>query len=556
MKKKVLPLAVGAASAVAMSAAHAAMYVNERGTGETLIFPFYSAENGNNTLVNIANTTTDTKAVKVRILEAQNSQEVLDFNLYLSPEDHFSFAIAATEGGAKLVTGDKSCTVPAIPADGVAFRNIKYAGDKLAIEDDPKTDADESKGNFDNTGIGRTQVGYIEVIEMGQIDPKSAVIIDKTPKSATYTPINAAAAIKHGADGVPADCQILVDAWSTIKGVDGVWLGESKTTDLTGDSEFMAAWQGGGLYGYATVINVPQGAAFGYDAVAVADHVAAGATGSDMHYQPGDIRPNFGDSAMNTSAIINVNGQAVTLDFNGDYPDEAVERVQALNATMMSTEVYNDYVTDPAIAATTDWLFTFPTKAFHVNEKVVAVEPFSALWTGKAACEPSELSALDREESTPPPPPAPGSSGPDFSPAPPTPPGTPPAGDDVPLCYEATIMQFAGESAAGTSTVAVGVNAYLDANDGWATVSFDVADLDTTLAACVEAKGATVAPKLECDRMIDAGDGQLFGLPVTGFAVQKYVNGSAGGAGVLANYAMATNHKSCAAGSGTANNDC
>ena len=558
MKKKVLPLAVGAASAVAMSAAHAAMYVNERGTGETLIYPFYSAENGNNTLVNIANTTTDTKAVKVRILEAQNSQEVLDFNLYLSPRDHFSFAIAATdEGGAKLVTGDNSCTVPTIPADGVAFRGLKYAGDKLATEDDPATDADESKDNFDNTGIGRTQVGYIEVIEMGQIDPASAAIIDKKGLAATPAAgVNAAAAIKHGADGVPANCDILVDAWSTLAGVDGVWLAESKTTDLTGDSEFMAAWQGGGLYGYATVINVPQGAAFGYDAVAINDHVASGSTGSDMHYQPGDIRPNFGDSALNTAAIINVNGSAVTLDFDGDYPDEAVERIQALNATMMSTEVYNDYVTDPAIAATTDWLFTFPTKAFHVNEKVVAVEPFSALWSGKAACEPSELSALDREESTPPPPPAPGSSGPDFSPAPPTPPGTPPAGDDVPLCYEATIMQFAEESAAGTSTVAVGVSAYLDANDGWATVSFAPDDLDSDLAACVEAKGATVAPLIACDRTIDAGDATLTGLPVLGFAVQKYVNGSAGGAGVLANYAMATDHKSCAVGSGTAVNEC
>ena len=43
--------------ALIMSAAHAAMYVNERGTDETLIFPFYSAENGNNTNINIANTT-------------------------------------------------------------------------------------------------------------------------------------------------------------------------------------------------------------------------------------------------------------------------------------------------------------------------------------------------------------------------------------------------------------------------------------------------------------------------------------------------------------------
>jgi hypothetical protein len=553
MNKKVLPLAVGAASAVVMSAAHAAMYINERGTGETLIYPFYSAENGNNTLVSIANTTTGTKAVKVRILEAQNSQEVLDFNLYLSPEDHFSFAIAATdEGGAKIITSDKSCTVPAIPADGQPFRNAKYLGDKLETKDDPATAADESKNNFNNTGIGRTQVGYIEVIEMGQIDQTVKVpVIDKNAKVADR--ITAAAAIKHGPDGVPANCDVLVNAWSTIAGVDGVWLAESKTTDLTGDSEFLAAWDGGGLYGYATVINVPQGASFGYDAVAIANHVAAGATGSDMHYQPGDIFPNFGDSAFNTSSIVSVNGASVTLDFNGDYPAEATERVQALNSLIMASEVYNDYVTDTAISATTDWLLSFPTKAFHVNG-ASPVEPFSKLWDGQKACEPSALATVDREESAPEVIP-PGSSGPDFSPAPPGAPAPSPGNDDVSLCYESTIVQFGTESAAGTSTVAVGVNAFLDASDGWATISLMPADLDTALGYCGD-DGLVSTDTTACDRTIDAGDATLTGLPVVGFAVQKYVNGSAGGAGVLANYAMATEHKSCVVGSGTAANDC
>ena len=538
MNKKVLPLAVGAASAVVMSAAHSAMYINERGTGETLIYPWYSAQNDNNTLINIANTTDGHKAVKVRVLEAENSQEVIDFNLYLSPKDHFSFAISATDGGgAKLATGDNSCTVPAIPAEGVEFRSLKYATDKQVTDPAAATD-------YDNTGIGRTQVGYIEVIEMGQLDPDSPVIIDKTAGSTT----NAAAAITHDADGMPANCQILVDAWSNITGTDGVWLAESKTTDLTGDSEFMRTWQGGGLYGYATVINVPTGAAFGYDAVAVADHVATGATGSDMHYQPGDIRPNFGDLALDTAAIINVDGAAVTLDFDGDYPAESTERVQALNATIMASEIYNDYVTDTTIGATTDWLLTFPTKAFHVNADA-PVEPFSKLWNGQSACEPTELSAVDREESTPPPPPEAGSSGPDFSPAPPADPVDPPAGDDVPICYEATIVQFATESAAGTSSVAIGVNEYLDAADGWATISMMPGDLDTALSAC-GVDGVT-APEDPCTRTIDAGDGSLQGLPVIGFAVQKFVNGGPG-----ATYAMATEHKSCAVGSGTASNDC
>ena len=42
MKKKLMPLAVGAI--VAASSAQAQMYLNNDGTGEMLVFPFYSAE--------------------------------------------------------------------------------------------------------------------------------------------------------------------------------------------------------------------------------------------------------------------------------------------------------------------------------------------------------------------------------------------------------------------------------------------------------------------------------------------------------------------------------
>jgi len=59
-----------------------------------------------------------------------------------------------------------------------------------------------------------------------------------------------------------------------------------------------------------------------------------------------------------------------------------------------------------------------------------------------------------------------------------------------------------------------------------------------------------------CTRTIDAGDGQLIGLPVVGFAVQKYVNGETVGTGVLANYAIATAHKRCRLGTGSAASEC
>ena len=81
-----------------------------------------------------------------------------------------------------------------------------------------------------------------------------------------------------------------------------------------GTSEFLASWAGGGLYGYASVVNVDMGTSFGYDAIAIADHVANNATGSAMHYEPGDINPNFTNSAFDTSAIVN-NAGATTIDF-------------------------------------------------------------------------------------------------------------------------------------------------------------------------------------------------------------------------------------------------
>jgi len=534
MKKKVLPLAVGAASAVAMTAAHAAMYVNEDGTGESLILPFYSAEDGNNTNVNLVNTTGTHKAVKVRIVEAWNSLEVLDFNLYMSPEDHFSFAIVAEGEGAKIITNDNSCTVPAIPAGGEMFRNLKFDTEKSAAGADKP---------YDWTGLARTRVGHIEIIEMGQLDPDfsaaSKAGIDPTGK------MNAAAAMTHDSTGVPADCELLVNAWSNIAGVDGKWVEDSDgLATIPAKTEFLEAWTGGGLYGYATVINVPEGAAYGYDAIAIADQVADGADGGVMHYEPGSVNPDFSNSAFNTSSLIFNNGGVVEFNAAEGYAVDAVARLQALNATLMATAVHNDYVTDASIGATTDWVLTFPTKRAHVN-RAVPIEPFSETWDipTASACEYTSLTLVDREESAPPPPPAPGSSGPDFSPKPPTPPGPAPSNNDVPLCYEATVVQFADSSATGADeSVSIGVNAYLDAEDGWASISFDPADADTKLGGCNKT-GTGTAPAIACARTISDADDIITGLPVVGFAVQKYVNGSAGGAGVLANYAMSTVHK-------------
>src|SRR5690606_41654322 len=88
--------------------------------GLVLVYPYYSTQGGNDTLLSVVNTATVAKAVKVRFLEGRNSREVLDFNLYLSPFDVWTagiFAIPEGEFGypaAGVFTRDRSCTAPDI----------------------------------------------------------------------------------------------------------------------------------------------------------------------------------------------------------------------------------------------------------------------------------------------------------------------------------------------------------------------------------------------------------------------------------------------------------
>ena len=349
------------------------------------------------------------------------------------------------------------------------------------------------------------------MIEMGQLDPEADPELDTSEEGA----INAAAAITHGADGVPANCDLLVTGWSLIDDVEGAWREEADDDVTQATAEFLDDWAGGGLYGYARVLNVAEGSAFGYDALAIDSHVADGATGSAMHYRPGSIYPNFGDDAMDTQATVNVDGTAVTLDFAGDYAaGDAVDRVQALNSMIMATAIHNDFVTDADINAETDWIMTFPTKHFHVNGVTEAIEPFATIWNGQSACEDTSLSPIDREEQSPVEPEEPTSSaGPDFSPAPPPGAGpAAPASTDVPLCYESTVVMMAETSAvkAGDS-VGLGVNGSLHADDGWASMSFDPADLFDDLPFSCDVDGETQVAT-PCDRVIDAGTHTMTGL--------------------------------------------
>lgn len=512
MKKNVLTLAV--AGAVAASA-QAQMYVNHDNTGEVLIYPFYSADNGNETYIHVVNTTDLAKAVKVRIHEAENSWEVRDFNLYLSPYDHFAFAISLDESGAgKLETADTSCTVPAIPEGGIEFTNQLFAKEE-------------------NASLERTLNGYVEIVEMGQF-------LMTAPASATAK--GAPGYYWEHVEGVPRDCAYVVSLWASS----GAWYKDVFVEDdVVGDTGELSQWKGGGLYGMGIMVNPEDGAAVGYDAIAVENFVTAGAPASALHYYPGDVKPGLSGRASVTAeaAIVAVDGQQDT--YTSTARTGVTKTLDAVSALFMVDEITNDYVLDEFFSGNTDWVVTFPTKRLYVKGdsdtvRERAITPFTWEWMGDKSCDPYGIKVWDREEDTP---------GiivgqPPFSPYTETP------GEVPEICYEANIMTFTGAGVAAESPIlglepsasGARIQTVVETpyTNGWARMDLD---WDTIFAAAPDAEPD--GGKGHILPMTSSGNrgGTLEGLPAVGFSVIAFGNDSISGGSVLANYAAAHEHK-------------
>jgi len=519
MKKTTMSIAVASALLAGGSGTFANQHINDRGLGEALIYPFYSAANQNDTYIHIVNTTDLVKAVKVRFVEAENSQEVLDFNLYLSPQDHWAGAVTKNPNGegAAVVTIDNSCTVPALgqPNGGGQFDGFTEVDDETGEvkRTQPFVDFLYKQNPLDvardNVDIERTLQGYVEIIEMGQLE---SIRPDDWPFDADELEdwldddtTDKGWAATHNDEGFPHGCEKLVAAWSEAPV--GIW-------NPDGADELLSTWEGGGLYGYGIMINVEDGTSSGYDAVAIDAFVneleALGNPGL-LHAAPGTTEPGLDDGDFD-----------ITIFEDGDAASYTMfERIDAVSALLMSSILGNDFVADEGRRARTDWIITQPTKRFYVNP-APARQPYTDAWDGARACEPVTVSYWDREERV-----EVITEGPGFSPRPPG-----ETAEEFELCTEVSVVGFAEDSAVrATEDIFYGFADQIDddVEEGWAAIAFD--GVGNELAS---------APGGE--------DGQVtfFGLPVTGFAVQSVRNDDAVDAvpGVLAAYAAAVEHKS------------
>jgi len=498
MKKNVMSLAV--AATVAATGAQAQLYLNHEGTGQALIFPFYDAENGNATNFHVVNTTSDVVAAKIRFREYKASAEVLDFNLYLSPKDHFAFGVIMDPNGTggAIITSDNSCTVPALGqpnfgfdgtttenADGSVTRIQPFTNfvlvDEEWVDDDP----------------ARTLRGYVEVIQMGIVNDNDSGDDDVDDASAYAT------FATHDAAGMPANCAGLTAAFLTP----GLW---ASTID-----QAISAPEGG-LYGIAYHINVEDAAAWGFEPAALAD-----VFDDETHATPGSEFPNF--TQAQTSSYIIADGASDTWTWENG--------VDAVTSTMMSKTVANDVQTNSAIGGQTDWITTTPNKHLYTwagtanptapftDAYVGAFEKDDGSYVELRACEPVDIDPYDREEAVT-------TSNIIFSPQPPG------VAGDV-LCDEQTLVTWGTGSTSAVNAERDVTTLPFSYTEGWAQWTWDADDDTQLLCESVKTSGDIGAPD-------PANSDCLLGLPTIGFAAFKYANGTSD---VLMNYGHAADHK-------------
>jgi hypothetical protein len=348
-QRKSLYAALAGVGALGATTAAEAVNVNPNGLGQVLIYPYYTvradgAGNAYNSLLTVVNSTDSVKAVKVRFLEGKNSREVIDFNLFLSAFDVWTGAVIPSPltAGGRLVTFDKSCTLPPIATTQggpgfVDFVNFAYTGS-----------ADDKGG----TSLDRTKEGYVEIIEM-----------------ATYTSSTTVAiAVTHAQGKVAGqpDCKPLSDPIAAFE--------PSSAT--------------GGLFGGMTLINVGSGTDYTEDAVAL-DNFNFG----PIYNFAGVTTPDLTQAAPPISQVLANNAVYTSTWSAGPDP---------VSAVLMHDHVMNVFVLDAGTKSGTDWVVTFPTKRFYINTGTgLAPKLFQRNFNdGAGSCDDVSLNIYDREEKT------------------------------------------------------------------------------------------------------------------------------------------------------------
>lgn len=344
-----LSLAGGASAAVlavpvADPLASNALEINKDGKGHILLVPYYSASGNNATFINLVNSDTlNGKALKVRFRGANNSDDVFDFTLFLSPGDVWSGAVVNNAGSAALVTADNSCVLP----DNAGINSgspINFVTSRLG-----------------NAGAKGTLEGYVEVLNMADIPLNTA------QSGSLYN------AIKHVNGTAPC---FSGSAYAPVLATLATEPSLVNATGTTAAGQLGLAYPTGGLFGNWTIVNTTNVSSWGGAATAVEARVAAGGAAGKGNIV---FFPQINDA---TAAVITDvtadpllrTGRVTPRQY--DLPDlstpyhlgaaTSAQQADDLTKALAVTSVQNEFITSSSVVGSTDWVFSMPTRRYHV----------------------------------------------------------------------------------------------------------------------------------------------------------------------------------------------
>jgi hypothetical protein len=333
-----------------------ALHLSSNGSGQVLLFPYYTVNSGNQTLLTVVNSTDRGKATLLRFREGRNSRAVFELSVYLAPFDVWTASVfgQGAEDPANLYTADKSCTVPPIRTSTTLprlFETLVYA----PFGNDAYTGARDDAGP---DALARTREGHIELIELGEIGDES---------QGTLAAISSSPFGHSTPDREPIDCDQVVQAWNP----GGYWRVDPMVDMLP---------PGGGLHGTSGIVDVLSGTLFTVAADAIENFSRWALNAAPGTGQPTLASANNGGLSPLLDTHVFADGVPLTLQY--PLPQQAID---AVSAVLMADAIQNDFVTAASVAGVSEWVLTFPTKHFYTD--IGAGAPIAPFGRSFAAAE-------------------------------------------------------------------------------------------------------------------------------------------------------------------------
>ncbi|VAW45552.1 hypothetical protein MNBD_GAMMA02-1768 [hydrothermal vent metagenome] len=319
------------------NASYPAVSLNQHGLGDMLILPYYTVNNELNTLVSITNTSSvASKAVKIIFKEGQTGYSVGGMNVYLAPNDMWTFAMNKSGEETLIISNDLSCAP-------------NFTGSMQLSAETNEIAPDSSDVNLFE--------GHIEIYEMGSFDPSIGFGND-----ITFT------------DGLPNDCAQISSNWQT----GGEWQDNDPYTELQPPT--------GALSASVNLIDVSNGINYSYDATAIASFFTEN---NLVHSAPADIQQPALNDASNISMVMYQGEPMVTTWPTG---------FEAISAILIKNQLTTEYSNELSINGQTEVILSFPTKYYHLQNDE-RIEPFvgSGGFGSYEGCELFQNQIYDRD---------------------------------------------------------------------------------------------------------------------------------------------------------------